>query len=436
MMANVPELLRPLLKPHMEELTCVINPGLVTLTWTSMNIGAFLSRFHDEMLRFNELVDKLKDIVSNRLVRNQQLMASLPLVDMPDASSPEESLVALDRFVSRQEKFAVEQTSILYAKNIEIEVALKDLIAQLQAYPLSFATATVDEDELTALSTTFRLLRTARCSSCTHKSLEALKSRVSARSLSNFLFIDAPIFEVNVEMTSQGAMMNPTLAEIQTAINACARAVLECSKELGCWESDAANVGVTIFDVISRDKEVVRVVLLLTGALEGVKRQVFEYLHTFVKYDYLWRDDKKKAYQEFMDKEPSLEDFEAELKRYDLIEQEIMRIPAEAQHRRPLARDGPAQDGALARGAHVEEAVRAELAPAGAERARGGHAVDGADDALPQARAQRPRRRAHGHGLPRANPREGDHARLGVWARRGEVRAAHQVQRRRPQGGS
>ena len=28
-----------------------------------------------------------------------------------------------------------------------------------------------------------------------------------------------------------------------------------------------------------------------------------------------------------MSKDPSLEDFEAELKRYDLVEQEIMRIP-------------------------------------------------------------------------------------------------------------
>jgi hypothetical protein len=77
-MANVPELLYVLLKPHIAELTAVINPGLVTLTWTSMNISAFLQRFHSEMLRFNELVDKLKDIMANRLMRNQQMIAMMP----------------------------------------------------------------------------------------------------------------------------------------------------------------------------------------------------------------------------------------------------------------------------------------------------------------------------------------------------------------------
>ena len=51
-MAAVPDILSALLKPHIAELTCVINPGLVTLTWTSMNIGSYLERFHAEMVRF------------------------------------------------------------------------------------------------------------------------------------------------------------------------------------------------------------------------------------------------------------------------------------------------------------------------------------------------------------------------------------------------
>jgi len=59
----------------------------------------------------------------------------------------------------------------------------------------------------------------------------------------------------------------------------------------------------------------------------SVKRQVYEYMHTMTKYDYLWKDNKKAAYNAFMSKDPSLEDFEAELKKYDLVEHEIMRIP-------------------------------------------------------------------------------------------------------------
>lgn len=58
-----------------------------------------------------------------------------------------------------------------------------------------------------------------------------------------------------------------------------------------------------------------RVVLLLTGAVEGAKRQVYEYLETFSKYNFLWQGDKAAAYAAFMQKSPTLEDFEAELKK-------------------------------------------------------------------------------------------------------------------------
>ena len=323
-MEGVPEILAPLLKPHMAELQCVINPGLVTLTWTSMNIMSYLQRFHSEMLRFSELVDKLKDVVANRLVRNQNVIKSLPLVEMPEEGTE----LSLDKFVAMQEKFAKEQTTVMHAKNIEVEKAMRDLVKQITDYELSYVPQQFDQQDIANLADHFSKTTYKAVLDCTRASLDTIKSRVASRSLANFLFIDAPIFDVNVEMTSTGAVMNPTLDEIQGAINASARAVLSCAKALTVWENDEGYAAhKRVYDVISRDKEVVRVVLLLTGSIEGVKRQVHEYLHTFVKYDYLWRDDKKAAYDAFMAMNPSLEDFEAELKKYDMVEQEIMRIP-------------------------------------------------------------------------------------------------------------
>jgi len=323
-MEGVPEILAPLLKPHIAELQCVINPGLVTLTWTSMNIQSFLQRFHGEMVRFNELVDKLKDIVSNRLERNQSVIRALPLVEMPE----EGTTLPLDKFVGMQTKFSTEQTAVMREKNVEVESAMRDLVRQILAYELAYVTTVVEQSDIDHLSNYFAKATYQAVLSCTRASLETLKARVASRSLANFLFIDAPIFEVNVEMSSTGALMNPTLVEIQAAINSCARAVLACSRLLTVWEDDEGYAaGKNVYDVISKHKDIVRVVLLLTGSIEGVKRQVHEYIHTFVKFDYLWKDNKKKAYEEFMSKAPSLEDFEAELKRYDQVEQEIMRIP-------------------------------------------------------------------------------------------------------------
>ena len=311
-MAGVPETLAPLLKPHIAELQCVINPGLVTLTWTSMNIQTYLQRFHSEMERFTELVDKLKDIVANRLERNQSVIRSLPLVEMPD----EGATLPLDKFVAMQTKFSTEQTTVMREKNVEVESGMRDLVSQILAYELSYVTATVDQGDINALSEFFAKTTYQAVLQCTNAALDTIKSRVSSRSLANFLQIDAPIFEVNIELTATGAMMNPTLTEIQTAINACSRAVLSCSRTLLVWEDDDGFAsGKKVYDVISRHRDIVRIVLLLTGSVEGVKRQVTEYIHSLCKYDYLWRNDKKKEYEEFMSKDPSLEDFEAELKR-------------------------------------------------------------------------------------------------------------------------
>ena len=65
--------------------------------------------------------------------------------------------------------------------------------------------------------------------------------------------------------------------------------------------------------------------------VEGAKRQVFEYLQTFMKYEWLWKEDMSAAYRAFMDKNPTLEDFESELKTYVNVNTEITRIPERNQ---------------------------------------------------------------------------------------------------------
>lgn len=47
----------------------------------------------------------------------------------------------------------------------------------------------------------------------------------------------------------------------------------------------------TYHDLIARDKEVVKSVLLLTGSIEHIKQQVAEYLGRFDKYSFLWTQD-------------------------------------------------------------------------------------------------------------------------------------------------
>jgi hypothetical protein len=55
--------------------------------------------------------------------------------------------------------------------------------------------------------------------------------------------------------------------------------------------------------------------------------QVSEYISTFDRYKFLWTQDLQATYDAFMRTAPSLEAFEAELRKYNALEQEIAAIP-------------------------------------------------------------------------------------------------------------
>eukprot|EP00327_Prymnesium_parvum_P015479 CAMPEP_0113272674 /NCGR_PEP_ID=MMETSP0008_2-20120614/23450_1 /TAXON_ID=97485 /ORGANISM="Prymnesium parvum" /LENGTH=4484 /DNA_ID=CAMNT_0000122153 /DNA_START=48 /DNA_END=13502 /DNA_ORIENTATION=+ /assembly_acc=CAM_ASM_000153 len=326
-MAGVPPTLAPLLQPHLKELERVILPGMVTLTWTSMNIDSYLARFHAELMRFNDLVFKLRDIMDNRLIRNEQKVAGLNLLDLPSGDTQESYM--LEKFVSTQIAWADARTEEMAAKNKEVEEAMKDLVGLVLKYKLTYTSDTTDPADIAKLAEQFSSQMYTAVLNCTKQTLVSLKTRVGSRSLTGVLFVEKPFFEVNVVLNLPDIVMEPPLNEIQDAINTATRAVLSSSKRLEMWENDSVEGQPkrTVYEVISRDREVVRTVMLLAGAIEGVKRQVHEFLNTFIKYDYLWKDNKMKAYNAFMSNEPTLEDFETELKKYDMVQNEISKIP-------------------------------------------------------------------------------------------------------------
>lgn len=84
--------------------------------------------------------------------------------------------------------------------------------------------------------------------------------------------MERPFFDVDVELKVPDVAMNPTLEEIQGAINSTAKQVLAVSKSLPCWGGKESAA--TYYELIAKDKEVVKAVLLLTGSVEGIKQQV------------------------------------------------------------------------------------------------------------------------------------------------------------------
>ena len=111
-------------------------------------------------------------------------------------------------------------------------------------------------------------------------------------------------------------------------MNGAAKKILNASLEIKRWgqtdltarreppgvDYDAIGTG-GHYDEIASDVEIVKLVLLLTGSVEGVKKMVVEHLSRTRAYDFLYLSNLQEEYAAFIAK-PSLDMFETELMKY------------------------------------------------------------------------------------------------------------------------
>ncbi|KDO29332.1 hypothetical protein SPRG_05868 [Saprolegnia parasitica CBS 223.65] len=317
-----------LLKPHLEDIQAKLRPGMVTLTWTSMNIDAYKLQVHLGLQRLEELIHSVNDMIENRVEKNLKVVSKAVLVCLPTDQS-----FALDDFVRMQEKHVAAATSMLAAKNTEIENAVDDVLRLIADFTVDApdpkmrllstsalpTQVVVDVDAQHAFRSHYKTLLYRALLNCTKNSLNAIKKRVCSKAGTGFLFLERPFFEVDVQLSVPSVRLSPSLEDIQRAINRSAVVVLKCSKSLYTWGQQDVfpeSSRVTFFDRLGCDTEIIKVALLLTGALHGTKNQ----------YDWLWKEDMEFRYNQFIKRNPSIQDFENELKNFMVVEAEINAI--------------------------------------------------------------------------------------------------------------
>ncbi|TYZ61675.1 hypothetical protein PybrP1_000691 [[Pythium] brassicae (nom. inval.)] len=292
-----------LLRPHFNDMEFKLRPGMVTLTWTSMNIEAYRHHVHSGLQHLEELVTNINDIIENRIEKNMRIVSKTLLVDLPVDQS-----FALDEFVAMQSANIRRAGALLQGKNVEIEHAVEDLLKIIVQYPLDSHIEGVAGDEAAKLKKHYNHFMYQALLHCTKHSLNTIKKRVASRVASNVFTIERPFFEVDVQLSVPRVVLHPSLDDIQLAINKAAKTV-------------------TFFDRITKDIEIVRVVLLLTGSVQGLRNNVTEYLGSFGRYEWLWMEPKDAAYDAFLKRGPELQDFEKKLQSFVAIDGEISGLP-------------------------------------------------------------------------------------------------------------
>jgi dynein heavy chain len=171
----------------------------------------------------------------------------------------------------------------------------------------------------------------------TKRSLNTMKMRLASRAKEGSRMPPA-FFEVDLQLDGLGVRLMPSVTDIQAAINGGAVAVLKCSKMIEAWDTVTIPKNVqlilnpnlppvqgtgsqgTFYDRIAQDREILKVVLLLTGSIQSAKNQCDEYLSEFNTYEWLWMNDINKDYKDFKETEPSLDEFSVKLRQFTSIE--------------------------------------------------------------------------------------------------------------------
>jgi len=313
------------LRPHFRDMEYKLRPGMITLTWTSMNIDAYKAHIHSGLRKLEELVANINDMIENRIEKNLKIVSKTLLVDLPDSEA-----FTVEEFVKMQEKHISRQSTLLQGKNLEIEFAVRDLVKTIQNYKLDGHVENIAEDEVNKLKKHYNHFMYQALLHCAKNSMNALKKRIGSRpavQVSGQKKIEdsvLPFFEVDIQLAAPQVALDPSLDEIQECINRSAQAILRCFKTVKDWTVEADGPrNRTFFDRITKDIEIVRVALLLTGCIQGIRHTVQDYLNSFAQYNWLWHDDKDASYNGFMKTTPSLDDFDHKLSSFGGIEDEI-----------------------------------------------------------------------------------------------------------------
>jgi len=252
--------------------------GMTTLTWASMNIDAYIRHVLCGLRQLRDLVSSVNDIIENRIENNLKAVSKARLIDLPQNAS-----FTVSDFLSIQRSHIMSRAVILQNKNIEIESAVDDLVEQIKSYEFDSPDEFVKEEDIFKLREHYNQFMYQALLHSAKNSMNTLKKRIGSRG-NNIINSSRPFFEVNVHLIPPFVSLSPSLDDIQDCINKSAQTILSCYKSVIDWKHRCSDgCPRAFFERITRDIELVRVALLLTGCIQGIRNTVSDYLNSFSK---------------------------------------------------------------------------------------------------------------------------------------------------------
>ena len=123
---KVPNAFELLMSSHMNKVLAALEPGWTIVTWTSVNFQQFVENAHVALGEFELLIDRANQLTEFRIDSVFAEMTQVPLVELP-----EDEPWTVDEFFERTRKLCQKGAHILQTKSINVEDAAIELINML-----------------------------------------------------------------------------------------------------------------------------------------------------------------------------------------------------------------------------------------------------------------------------------------------------------------
>uniref|UniRef100_A0A5F8GJ93 Dynein axonemal heavy chain 5 n=1 Tax=Monodelphis domestica TaxID=13616 RepID=A0A5F8GJ93_MONDO len=169
--------------------------------------------------------------------------------------------------------------------------------------------------------------------------------------------ISLPIFRANIILSIPNISMTPVLDDIQQTLNRAVECIISVMKGIGQWSKERlstvslkpsnpftleilksllkmASVNLPIpvqsknyYKSVSDNKEIMKLVSLLSTIINSTKKVVISSLDCFKCYHHIWQKEKEDTIMEFLSNKPSLSEFESQILYFRDLEQKINAEP-------------------------------------------------------------------------------------------------------------
>ncbi|KAF4790048.1 hypothetical protein TURU_143619 [Turdus rufiventris] len=368
---RIPVVLKPLMKPLIGQIEDALTPGLMQLSWTSLNINKFIQNVYSTLRELDYVVKSASDTLECRIERILKDMSNTALIILP-----EDEPIDVTSFLEQIEKLSISTASKLSQQSQQVECSVYELIDVLK-HTLKIDAERTLEDSLSCTHLDMKQkTRCQECLSCSYYnlmgqlcqrntdslircmkiSLESLRQRLHVidSRYQTTKFVEAhrvPLFRTEIQLAIPNIVLRPSLEDIQSAVNKAVNIILSVAKDIPLWkfaylhhkqqqveQAVALELGdeskltrmvalKPLDKQIIEHKDVNKVVIQLNTIILSLKTEAQVLLKSFSEFSDIWNKDPEEKVKEFIDTKPTMTEFQSQIRYFSQLQVRIRELP-------------------------------------------------------------------------------------------------------------